>query len=73
MVQGQIKSAIVQHSWQAVMAKNEAGFDNQFNQMVQQVKGLGYADVEKFDAQQIAKWRASMKQIVKEYKNKQVK
>ncbi len=73
VVQGQIKSAIVQHSWQAVMAKNEAGFDNQFNQMVQQVKGLGYADVEKFDAQQIAKWRASMKQIVKEYKNKQVK
>lgn len=54
VVQGQVKSAVVQHSWKAIMAKNEAGFDNEINQMAQQVNGFGYADVEKFDAKCIA-------------------
>lgn len=70
VVQGQIKSAVVQHSWKAVMAKNEAGFNSEINQMTQQVKGLGYADVEKFDAKCIAQWRAAMKKIVAQYANK---
>lgn len=52
------------------MAKNEAGFDSEINQMTQQVKGLGYANVEKFDAQQIAQWRAAMRQVTRDYANK---
>lgn len=70
VVQGQIKSQIVQHSWKAVMAKNEAGFDSEFNTMVKQVQGLGYSDVEKFDAKVISEWRAAMKKAVADYNAK---
>ena len=70
VVQSQIKASVVQHSWKAVMAKNEAAFNKEMDQMIEQAKGFGYADVEKFNAKQIARWRASMKQIVAEYGNK---
>ena len=70
VVQSQIKASVVQHSWKAVMAKNEAAFNKEMDQMIEQAKGYGYADIEKFNAKQIAQWRASMKQIVAEYGNK---
>lgn len=50
-IRGQVKAIIVEYSWRAVFAKNQAEFDALFAEMQKTAKGLGYDQVLEFDMQ----------------------
>lgn len=70
VVQSQIKTEVIAHSWKAVMAENDEAYNKEINAMISETKGLGYDKVEAFDLKCISQWRAAMRQITKDYANK---
>jgi len=57
---GQVSSVIKEYSWKMVFAKNQAEFDQLYNEMLIKAEGLGYSDVLRWNIEQakkIAQWR----------------
>ncbi|MEK0307208.1 ABC transporter substrate-binding protein [Bifidobacterium favimelis] len=71
-LRGQIKSEIVSQSWKAVFAKSDAEFDSIMQTMRDNLKGLGYEQVEKIDMANAKAQTKARQDIVVEF-NKQHK
>lgn len=59
---GQVSNVIKEYSWKMVFAKNQADFDQLYNEMLVKAKGLGYNDVLRWNIEQagkIAEWKKS--------------
>lgn len=66
-VRGQCKAAVVDNSWKAIFAKDEAEFNKCLSDMRSTVDGLGYADVLKVDMQNAKDQDAARKASAEKY------
>ena len=66
-LRGQVKSEIVSESWKAVYAKDDNEFDTILKTMRDNLKGLGYEQVEKIDMANAKAQTKARQKIVKEW------
>ncbi len=69
-VRNQINTAIIQHSWKAVVANSDAGFDSEISKMIDTANGLGFAKIQKIDDANIAAHVKACDEVVAQYKAK---
>ena len=69
-LRGQVKSEIVSQSWKAVYAKDDNEFDTVLKTMRDNLKGLGYEQVEKIDMANAKAQTKARQKIVKEWEEK---
>jgi len=63
-IRTQINSTVVEYSWKAVFARDEAEFDEYIRQMQETVYGLGYERILEIDMQKVADQKEERQKVL---------
>ena len=63
-IRTQINSTVVEYSWKAVFARDEAEFDEYIRQMQKTVYGLGYERILEIDMQKVADQKEERQKVL---------